>query len=72
MFRSNPEKLLRKSKNRYELVLLTSRRARELTEGAKPLVKVNGENSIDIALGEIAAGKIWEKRDCLRASGSSS
>ncbi len=58
MFIADMEVLLTKVSNRYELVTLASRRTRELTEGAKPLVEIASKDLINIALAEIAAGKI--------------
>lgn len=46
--------------DRYKLVLLTSKRADQLANGAEPLVKAdkNKEKFTDIALLEIAEGKV--------------
>ena len=46
--------------DRYKLVLLTSKRADQLANGAEPLVKAdkNKEKLTDIALLEIAEGKV--------------
>ena len=55
-------KLASKFRSRYELVVLASKRARELVDGARPLVRVNSKNPLDIALAEIAAGKIKARR----------
>ncbi len=52
------EKLLSECKNRYELVVLASRRAREIVDGAEPLGEVRMQNPIDIALAELAAAKL--------------
>lgn len=58
MFMADMEALLTKVKNRYELVTLAAKRTRALSEGAKPLVEIISKNPIDIALAEIAVGKI--------------
>jgi len=50
--------LLSKVGNRYQVVLLASRRARKLGGGAKPLVRIDSKKLVNIALAEIAAGKI--------------
>ena len=46
--------------DRYKLVLLTSKRADQLANGAEPLVKLDKNKSklTDIALLEIAEGKV--------------
>ena len=43
--------LLTKAKNRYELVIATSKRARQIAQGDEPLTKVKEAN-------EIAEGKV--------------
>ena len=40
------------------LILLASRRANELACGARPMVRCKDENHIDVALLEIAEGKL--------------
>lgn len=50
--------LLKKSKNRYELVIATSRRARQIAMGDEPLTKVREESPVTLAANEIAEGKI--------------
>lgn len=50
--------LLKKSKNRYELVIATSRRARQIAMGDEPLTKVKEESPVTLAANEIAEGKI--------------
>lgn len=44
--------------SRYVLVLLAAKRAKQLKEGATPLVKTNSTHPLTIALEEIAQGKI--------------
>lgn len=50
--------LLKKSKNRYELVIATSKRARQIAMGDKPLTRVKEESPVTIAANEIAEGKV--------------
>ena len=50
--------LLKKSKNRYELVIATSRRARQIAMGDEPLTKVKEESPVTLAANEIAEGTI--------------
>lgn len=44
--------------SKYALVIAVAKRARQLREGAQPLVESTSKNPITIALEEIAAGKI--------------
>ena len=46
----------------YELIMLATKRVGQLREGAKPMVKINSSNLLDVALAEIAAGKIKAQR----------
>ena len=50
--------LLKKSKNRYELVIATSKRARQISLGDAPLTKVKEESPVTLAANEIAEGKV--------------
>lgn len=46
--------LISKASNKYELVLATAKRAREIIDGDEPLVKITIDNSVSIATMEIA------------------
>ena len=50
--------LLKKAKNRYELVIATSKRARQIAMGDEPLTKVKEESPVTLAANEIAEGKV--------------
>ena len=50
--------LLTKAKNRYELVIATSKRARQISSGDKPLTDVNEVSAVTLAANEIAEGKV--------------
>ena len=50
--------LLTKSKNRFELVIATSKRARKIASGDEPLVITQEEAPVTIAAEEIAADKV--------------
>lgn len=50
--------LLKKSKNRYELVIATSKRARQIAMGDETLTKVKEESPVTLAANEIAEGKV--------------
>ena len=57
MSRITVEDCLQKVSNRFELVMLASKRARQLFKGAKPLI--DSENrEVVVALREIAEGKV--------------
>ena len=49
---------LEKVDNRFELVLLASRRARQLMEGAESTIEIENDKPTVVALREIAAGHI--------------
>ena len=55
--------LLKKAENRYELVIMTSKRARQIANGAEPLTNVNEENNVTLAANEIAEGKVEIERE---------
>ncbi|MEF9918737.1 MAG: DNA-directed RNA polymerase subunit omega [Eubacterium sp.] len=46
--------LIAKANNKYELVLATAKRAREIVEGDEPLVKITIDNPVSIATAEIS------------------
>lgn len=50
--------LLTKSKNRYELVIAASKRARQIANGDKPLTSVKEVSPVTLAANEIAEGKV--------------
>ena len=55
--------LLKKSTNRYELVIATSKRARQIAMGDEPLTKVKEESPVTLAANEIAEGKVTVIRE---------
>ena len=58
MARVTVEDCLDRIGNRFELVLLASKRARQLAMGAAPLVPSENDKPTVLALREIAEGKI--------------
>jgi DNA-directed RNA polymerase subunit omega len=54
--------LLKKVDSRYTLVMLASKRARMLTEGAQKLTSVNSSKDVTIAINEISEGKVGYHR----------
>ena len=51
--------LLKKIESRYELVIATSKRARQLAEGAEPLTKKKEDSVVTLAAVEIDEGKVF-------------
>lgn len=52
------KELLEKVDNRFELVVATAKRARQLADGAEKLTDVDEESPVTIAANEIAEGKV--------------
>lgn len=65
MVKPTVNELLEKAENRYALVIATSKRARQLSTGAKPLTSKKEESMVTLAADEIAEGevKIVEKTE---------
>jgi DNA-directed RNA polymerase subunit omega len=57
MSRITVEDCLQKVANRFELVMLASKRARQLSKGAKPSIESDNREVV-VALREIADGKV--------------
>lgn len=57
MARITVEDCLERVPNRFELVLLTSRRAKQLLKGARPLVETDNKEVVT-ALREVAESKV--------------
>ena len=57
MARITVEDCLEKVPNRFELVLLSSKRAKQLLKGARPLVETENKDIVT-SLREIAAGQV--------------
>ena len=49
--------------NAYEAVVAAARRARQLNLGLRPLVKTGMNRPVDVALAELAAGKVEYSSD---------
>ena len=50
--------LLKNVDNRFELVVATAKRARQLSKGDTPLVNTEEASTVTLAADEIAAGKV--------------
>jgi DNA-directed RNA polymerase subunit omega len=53
--------LLERVNDRYSLVTITSKRSRQLIDGAKPLVDIDSTKPVTVAINEINEGKITYK-----------
>jgi len=58
MARVTVEDCLENVDNRFELVLLASKRARQIAQGKEPMVALENDKPTVVALREIAAGKV--------------
>jgi DNA-directed RNA polymerase subunit omega len=66
MARITVEDCLAKIPNRFELVIVAARRAKDLLKGARPLVSSENKEVVT-ALREIAAERVWkEPRDIVK------
>ena len=63
MVKPSVTELLKKVDNRFELVVATAKRARQLTKGEKALVDNEEESTVTLAADEIAAGKVTVKEE---------
>jgi DNA-directed RNA polymerase subunit omega len=59
MARITVEDCLLKIPNRFELVIVAARRAKDLLKGARPLVQSENKEIVT-ALREVAAGRVWK------------
>lgn len=50
--------LLKLVEDRYELVIMTSRRARQIAEGSDKLITADDKSVVTVAAKEIAEGKV--------------
>jgi len=68
MARITVEDCLKNIDNRFDLVLTATKRARQISNGAEPLVEIENDKPTIIALREIADGLINERNvDVLQA-----
>ncbi len=62
MARITVEDCLKRVENRFKLVHMAARRVRQIREGSEYLVSSPKNEDIVVALREIAAGKVVEKK----------
>ncbi len=58
MLNQSFDHVLKKGDSKYTLVMLASKRARQLVDNAEPLVKTESTKPVSIAIEEIVAGEI--------------
>ena len=58
MVKPTVAELLKRANNRYELVIATARRARQIAAGDEPKTGVNETSPVTLAANEIAEGKV--------------
>lgn len=58
MVKPSVSELLKKANNRYELVIATARRARQIAAGDEKRTDVKEESTVTLAANEIAEGKV--------------
>ncbi len=52
------EELLEQVDNKYALVIIAAKRARQIKDGVLPLVDIDSTNPVSVALEEVATGKV--------------
>ncbi len=55
---SESEEIFQHTDSSYDIVVVAAKRARQIKDGARPLVEVDSNNPLTVALHEIAAGKV--------------
>jgi DNA-directed RNA polymerase subunit omega len=55
--------LLHKVEDRYSLVMVTSKRARQIINGSEPLVKVDSRKALTIAINEVNQDAVTYESD---------
>lgn len=63
MVKPTVKELLTKVENRFQLVVITSKRARQIAEGDEVLTKSEEESPVTLAANEIAEGKVNIKEE---------
>lgn len=63
MVKPTVNELLEKIDDRYQLVIVTSKRARQLAEGAEPLTNKKEDSFVTLAAQEIAEGEVGIKEE---------
>lgn len=61
MVKPSVTELLKKVDNRFSLVIMTAKRARQLSDGDRPLTNKIEDSNVTLAAVEIAEGKVGPK-----------
>ena len=56
--KTNSSRIIKRAANRYELVIATARRARQIAAGAEPMTDVKETSPVTLAANEISEGKV--------------
>ena len=59
MVKPSVQNLLKKVDNRYRLVVVASKRARQLADGDLTMTKVDEKKPVTLAANEISEGTVW-------------
>ncbi len=62
MYNPSFNELSKLGDSRYTLVMLSAKRAREIVDGAEPLIETESTKPISIAIEEVLHGKIKYRR----------
>ena len=68
MARITVEDCLEKVKNRFALVMLVTKRTKQIIRGSKAMVQARDNKAIVTSLREVAAGKVWFDIDLAQGS----
>lgn len=58
MVKPSVTELVKKVENRYALIVMVAKRARQIANGAEPLTDVKEKSPVTLAVNEIAEGKV--------------
>lgn len=62
MMQISTDDLLEHVDSRYTLIVMVSKRARQLVDGSEPLIETDSKKPVTIAVEEIAAGEVIYER----------
>lgn len=65
MVKPTINELLKETGSRFNLVIVASKRARQIANGGEVLTKTKGESTVTIAAHEIAEGRVKVEQECL-------
>lgn len=62
MMQISTDDLLEHVDSRYTLIVMVSKRARQLVDGSEPLIETDSKKPVTIAVEEISAGEVTYER----------